>query len=179
MPASGVTSGGEISSTSSEGVAPPSSLIRTHAPDQIPPADFRFSLFGRSLQVAVSPCWKMALPDVISTICAKSLGPVPRRVPVISIRLGRLAYALAFQIAGHRPLPRADGLGTRNNPCNATSTGWSFRGCSHSLMFRLPCLLGPPIAPAAVPRHRAAGPFTSRNEHVVTPPEHFRILHEP
>ena len=84
LPASGVTSGGEISSISSEGVTLPSSLIRTHASDQIPPADFRFSLFGRSLQVAVSPCWEMALPDVISTICAKSLGPVPRRVPVIS-----------------------------------------------------------------------------------------------
>ena len=43
---------------------------------------FRFSLYGRSLQVAVSPCWKMALPDVISTICAKAPGPVPRSVPL-------------------------------------------------------------------------------------------------
>jgi len=96
-PAAGVTSGGEMSSISSEGVALPSTLIRTHAPDQIPPADFRFTLFGRSLQVAISPCWKMALPDVISTICAKSLGPVPRRVPSDHIHLYASLFALAFQ----------------------------------------------------------------------------------
>ena len=53
-------------------------------------------------------------------------------------------------------------------PCNATSTGERFRGCSHSVMFRLPCLLGPPVAPTAVSlAHRAAGPFTPRNGRVV------------
>ena len=36
-------------------------------------------------------------------------------------------------------------------------------------MFRLPCLLGPPVAPTAVGfAHRAAGPFTPRNGRVVT-----------
>jgi hypothetical protein len=45
------------------------------------------SLYGRSLQVAVSPCWKLALPDVISTICVKALGPVPRHVPHDLVRL--------------------------------------------------------------------------------------------
>ena len=35
-------------------------------------------------------------------------------------------------------------------PCNATSTGRVFRGCSHLLMFRLPYSLGPPVAPTAV-----------------------------
>ncbi len=44
LPASGVTSGGEISCTSSEGVTPLSSLMRTHAPDQNPPADFGFPI---------------------------------------------------------------------------------------------------------------------------------------
>ncbi len=46
-----------------------------------------FSLYGRSLQVAVSPCWKMVLPDVISTICVKVPGPIPRRVPSDPVRL--------------------------------------------------------------------------------------------
>ena len=80
----------------SEGVTPPSSLVRTHATDQNPPADFGCTYFGRSLQVAVSPCWKMALPDVISAVCVKALGPLPRRVPgdlvrlcVLALRLGR------------------------------------------------------------------------------------------
>ena len=53
-----------------------------------------FSLYGRSLQVAVSPCWKLALPDVISTICVKALGPVPRRVPNDPVRLDALALGL-------------------------------------------------------------------------------------
>jgi len=43
-----------------------------------------------------------------------------------------------------------------------------FRGCSHSVMFRLPCLLDPQVAPTAVTKHRAAKPFTPRNENVVT-----------
>ena len=43
-----------------------------------------------------------------------------------------------------------------------------FRGCSHSVMFRLPCLLDPQVAPTAVTKHRAARPFTPRNENVVT-----------
>jgi len=52
--------------------------------------------------------------------------------------------------------------------------GGLFRGCSHSLMFGLPYLLGPLVAPTTVAlgAKRAAGPFTPRNEHVVT-------LHEP
>jgi hypothetical protein len=43
-------------------------------------------------------------------------------------------------------------LGTRNDPCNATSTGGGFRDCSHSLMFRLLYSLGLPVAPTAVTR---------------------------
>ena len=98
LPASGVTLGSEMSSISSEGVTPPSSLIRTHASDHNPPADFGCPYFGRSLQVAVSPCWKMALPDVISAICVEVLGPIPRRVPVGPVRLGTLPSGRA-----HRP----------------------------------------------------------------------------
>jgi hypothetical protein len=164
-----------MSSISSEGVTLPSSLIRTHAPDQIPPADFRFILFGRSLQVAVSPCWKMALPDVISTICAKSLGPLPRRVPVdLSI------WAPRFSLWRSDLRTSASPKGERARhakkiPVMQLQQGGLFRGCSHSLMFRLLCSLGPPVAPTAVPRHRAAGPFTSRNEHVVTRPDHSRF----
>ena len=36
-----------------------------------------------------------------------------------------------------------------NVPCNATSTGTSSRGCSHSFMFRLPRSLDPQVAPTA------------------------------
>ena len=33
-----------------------------------------------SLQVAASPCWLLALPDIISAIFVEVLGPIPRRV---------------------------------------------------------------------------------------------------
>jgi len=42
-----------------------------------------------------------------------------------------------------RPHLRRHKFGTPNHPCNATSTGNHFRGCSHSLMFRLPHSLVP------------------------------------
>ena len=38
----------------------------------------QFPYFDRSLQVTVSPCWKMALPDVISAILVWVLGSLPR-----------------------------------------------------------------------------------------------------
>ena len=48
-------------------------------------------------------------------------------------------------------------------------------------MFRLPCLLDPPVAPTAVGfAHRAAGPFTPRNERAVTRHEPWhRYIPEP
>ena len=52
-----------------------------------------------------------------------------------------------FLPEGLRPHPNCHEFGTPNNRRNATSTTNSFRGCSHSFMFRLPCLLDPPVAP--------------------------------
>jgi hypothetical protein len=54
-------------------------------------------------------------------------------------------------------------------PCMRLHQGEVSRGCSHSFMFRLPCSLGPQIAPTAVGlSHGAAGPFTPRNEAEIT-----------
>jgi hypothetical protein len=55
-----------------------------------------------------------------------------------------------------------DTFGTLNDPCYAASTGGRFRGCTHSLMFKLPCSLGLQAAPTAVIPHRAVRPFTPR-----------------
>ncbi len=52
--------------TPSEGVTPPSSLLRTHAPDHNPLDGFGCPSSGESLQVVISPCWEVALPGVIS-----------------------------------------------------------------------------------------------------------------
>jgi len=37
-------------------------------------------LCERSLQVVASPCWELALLDVISVVCVKALGPIAGRV---------------------------------------------------------------------------------------------------
>jgi len=54
----------------SEGITPPSLLIQAHGPDQNPHDSFGYPYSDVSLQVVASPCWKMALPDIISAILA-------------------------------------------------------------------------------------------------------------
>ena len=49
----------------------------------------------------------------------------------------------------HRPRLRFHRLGARKRPTTRLHCGSSFRGCSHSLMFRLPHWLGPLTAPTA------------------------------
>ena len=61
------------------GITPSSSLVRTHAPDQSPPRAFGFPLYTWSLQVVTSPCWSLALPDIISATLVQVLGSIPRR----------------------------------------------------------------------------------------------------
>ncbi|MBW1678249.1 MAG: hypothetical protein JRJ79_17015 [Deltaproteobacteria bacterium] len=95
-PQVGVTPYGVISRITSEGITPPSSLIQAHGPDlpaiasaqarragQNPPPAFGCPYCGWSLQVVASPCWEMALPNVISAILAWVLGPLPRGVPSV------------------------------------------------------------------------------------------------
>lgn len=92
------------------------------------------ALSGRSLQVVVSPCWKLALPDVISVVCVKVLGPLPRSVP----------WLAPFVNQGHRPRPRSAKLGTLNCPCNATSTGRGISGRQSFDYLQAPQLARPP-----------------------------------
>ena len=66
MPRPGVARMRVMSSITSTGVTPPSSLLRAHAPDLDPPPRCALRSLGWSLQVAVSPCCIEALPDVIS-----------------------------------------------------------------------------------------------------------------
>src|SRR5262245_47840088 len=98
-------------------------------------------LVRESWQVAACPCWEEVLPDVVSSICVEVLGPVPRRasavpLPVTSRRTSASPYM--------QEVRRAE-----TPAMLATSMTNRFRGCSHSMMFRLPHLLGPQIAPTA------------------------------
>ena len=85
----GVTPPVVISRTTSTGVTPSSLLIRTHAPDQKAPIGFGFPYSNRSLQVVVTPCCPLALPDVISAnLSLRARTPTPAalvvRTPVSS-----------------------------------------------------------------------------------------------
>ena len=122
------------------------------------------------------------MPRVLAGCCVPLLGVGPSRRYLLNLSLG----------AWTRTPPRFSGALARFFPDNigltSVSTGsarWNlhhhsnfydghrFRGCSHSLMFRLPYLLGLQVAPTsrapvALQSHRAARPFTPRNERVVT-----------
>ena len=50
-----------------------------------PSQRLRSPLAAGSLQVVTSPCCEMALPDIISAILARVLGPLPRRAPRLRV----------------------------------------------------------------------------------------------
>ena len=113
-----------------------SELMRQTSPLSRPTHD---GLVRESLQVAAYPCWEEALPDVVSSISVEVRGPVPRRasavrMPVSSRRTSASPYV--------QEVRRAE-----TPAMIATSMTNQFRGCSHSLMFRLPHLLDPQVAP--------------------------------
>lgn len=95
-----------------------------------------------SVQVVASPCWTMVLPDIISAICVEVLGPIPRRVRRVRLPISSPATAASR----HGKHVRHTGEPLQGDFHRERS----FRGCSHSLMFRLPHLLGLQIAPTAV-----------------------------
>jgi hypothetical protein len=99
----------------------------------------RYGLVPESLQVAGCPCGEEVLPDVVSSLWVEVLGPVPRRaspvrLPVSSRRTSASPY---MQEVWRAETPAMI----------ATSMTNRFRGCSHSVMFRLPHSLDPQIAP--------------------------------
>jgi hypothetical protein len=139
---------GDVSAISSEGVTPPSSLLRAHVPLPLGSLLLRhLASFEESWQVVRSPCCPRELPDVISenlSLDAGSPTPAVHRVlsPVSSTmssafptgKVGRLSASVLRITTSRRPL---------------------FRGCRYSLMFRPPSLLAPQIVPTAA--HTDAG----------------------
>ncbi len=136
----GVTSHDGASRTSSEGTTPPSSLLRAHAPDQIPPSGFGSPYSTESSQVVVSPCCKMALPGVISATLSPDAWTLTPALPLVQTPVTSQetsAFAASRQARQHA------------NIRTATSVREWFRGCSHSIIFRPPGLLATQIAPTA------------------------------
>jgi hypothetical protein len=141
LPETGVTCFGMTSCIMSEGTTLPSSLIRAHAPDQHPPASFSLSLVSRSLQVAAGPAGKWPFPVLSLQSLHGCLDPYPAAFP-------RCIYP--FLPGELRPHVRSETFGTPIYSHIVTSVGHAFRGCSHSVMIRPPCLIDLQVAPTAV-----------------------------
>lgn len=153
LPARGVTSFRVMPCITSKGVTLSSTLVRAHVPDRVPLSNFGLGLIRKSSQVAASPCCDTALPDVKLRIFPRMPGSLPRRsasaVPVI------------FPAFIGLP-PVYIGSATRLYPLKRLHSGWVFRGCNHSIMFRPPGLLATPVAPTVeAERFKAVVAFTS------------------
>jgi hypothetical protein len=135
-----------VSCIASEGVTPPSLLIWAHATDQNPPADFYTAGLCRLLP---APAGRWSFP----TLSLQSLHRCPDPYPGVLLRC-----VCPFLPGELQPHNRCTKFGAPINRRNAISTTTPFRGGSHSVMFGLPCLLAPQMAPTA----QALSPTGSR-----------------
>jgi len=154
--AQGVTSCAVASRATSEDVAPPSSLLRAHAPVPNPSADF-----GLLIQRIFAGCCQPLLGEGLSRryLCES----LPTCLDPYS---GCSCGALARFFPQDNGFPYVRTRSALGNTRTATSVRTLFRSCSHSLMFRPAGLLATQVAPTAVydglhPFHRAAMAFTS------------------
>ena len=136
----GLPASGQPLWITSEDVTPPSSLLRAHAPDQIPPADF-----NHFIRQVLAGCRQSLLGDGPSQHyrCNPCVGAWTHTPPC---PLGAFTHFF----------PRDSGLTSRETrsahetiPALQLPQGAVFRGCSHSFIFRLPRLLDPQAAPTA------------------------------
>jgi hypothetical protein len=97
----------------------------------------------RLCRLSPTPCWEMVLHDVIACApCQIAWTPTPQLSPGALARF----FPEDIGLAQH-----GTGSTRRTIPTMQLQRGVRFRGCSHSLMFRLPGLLGPRVAPTAIP----------------------------
>src|SRR4051812_30330339 len=114
-----------------------------------------------SLQVAAIPCWSWDLPDIIPESLWRRLDPYPAVSP---------GCIHPFLPRGCRPHVTGKTFGTRDDPCDATSTGSRISGLQSFTDVQSPPLARPPgRTHRDARRHRAAGPFTPRIARRVTP----------
>ena len=163
MPNFGVTSIGEMWTISSEGITPPSSLLRAHVPLPLgSPLLQHLASFEESLQVVHSPCCPRELPDAISESLSLDAGsPTPAEPPC----------ALTCYFHGVIGLPQ-DTMGRlpASVPRITTSRRVVFRGCRYFVMFRPPSLLTPQIVPTAAILPQGSRGFYVRAYRALLPP---------
>ncbi len=135
MHALGVTHRAVALTATSESVTLPSSLIRTHASNQIPLDDS-----SSPCRRVFAGCGQPLLGDgpsrcYLCNPCSGAWTHTPLRFSGASVRF----FPENFGLTPPRRVPTRQKIGRY-----ATLTTPRFRGCSHSLMFRLPRLQRPP-----------------------------------
>ena len=114
LPDAGVTSIGAMSTCiTSEGVTPPSSLIRAHAPDQNPPVVFGFPYWTGLCRLLPVPTGRWSFPTLSLQSVHRCLDPYPG-MPLWCI--------YPFLPRELQPHPRCTEFGASDNRRNATST---------------------------------------------------------
>ncbi len=158
LPRHGVTSAGVMCATTSSGVTPSSSLIRTHASNHPPRPDFSCSPYTeRPCRLLSAPAGEWSFPTLSLCSPSRMNAPVPRWLPWCSC---------PFLPMGHRPSSRGKNeSATHNNPHSNFSADPDFAGlgefvlaCS-ILRFCLPPRL---LLPQWLNGHWAAVVFTSK-----------------
>ena len=140
-PGKGVTHAAAASRATSRGITPSSSLLRAHAPDQIPPVTY-----GRCLgQRVLAGCCQPLLGDgpsrrYLRESFSRCLGPYPGAPCGARARFFPQDIGLP---------PFGTGSAHRNISTPRLPCGTRFRGCSHSFTFRPLDLLATQVAPTA------------------------------
>jgi hypothetical protein len=128
----------------STGITQPLSLIPAHAPDLNPLASFGPMWVPRAAslyRLLRTPAGCRPFPTLSPQSLYGCLVPCPVAPP-------RCTYS--FLPVGQRPHLKNQRFGAQNHRHNATSAAGLFRGCRHSVMFRLPYLLDPQVAPTVM-----------------------------
>ena len=127
LPASGVTSGSELSCISSEGVTPPSSLIRLMRQTKfLLPTSVVPSSAGLC-RLRSAPAGRWPFPTLSPQSVLRRLDPYPAASPWACSFCSPTYFKDTFP-KGHRPHHRGAKFGTLDDPGNATSTGNCFSG---------------------------------------------------
>jgi hypothetical protein len=154
---------GDVSAISSEGVTPPSSLLRAHVPLPLSSLLLRhLASFEESWQVVHSPRCPRELPDVISENLSLDAGS---RTPAVH----RVLSPVSSTMSSAFPKQRVSRL-PAFVPRITTSRRPVFRGCRYSLMFRPPSLLSPQIVPTAAILPQGSRGFYVRAYRALLPP---------
>jgi hypothetical protein len=137
LPLQGVTPPGVVSPATWKGITIASSLIRAHAPDQLPPVSAWASLVGLC-RLLPAPARNCSFPTLSPHVFPQVPGPLPRRDPMVHLPVSSHRTS-AFPSSLQGRLPR--------RTLERLHYGHLFRGCSHAVIFRPPGLLITQVAP--------------------------------